>query len=108
MTIRAECDKQEKVITVLKERKMELEDDRRFLDLEIRDCRLQNQNLKVTISKTHNKCDELQATKEELENQYAAELSQNNAVSARPGSFVSGYRSSVGQPANQTKPLDIS
>lgn len=42
MTIRAECDKQEKVIGVLRERKMELEDDRRFLDLEIRDCRLQN------------------------------------------------------------------
>ena len=50
---------------------MELEDDRRFLDFEIRDCRLQNQNLKVTISKTHNKCDELNATKDELVNKYA-------------------------------------
>ena len=42
MKIRGECDKQEKVIGELKERKMELDDDRRFLDFEIRDCRLQN------------------------------------------------------------------
>ena len=69
---------------------MELEDDRRFLDFEIRDCRLQNQNLKVTISKTHNKCDELNATKDELVNKYANELSQN-AQSVRAGSMVSGY-----------------
>lgn len=66
MLIRGECDKQENVIVELKERKMELEDDRRFLDFEIRDCRQQNQSLKVTISKTHNKCDELNATKDEL------------------------------------------
>jgi len=39
MKLRGDCDKQEKVITELRERKMELEDDRRFLDFEIRDCR---------------------------------------------------------------------
>lgn len=73
---------------------MELEDDRRFLDFEIRDCRLQNQNLKVTISKTHNKCDELNATKDELVNKYANELSQN-AQSVRAGSIISGYNPAI-------------
>ena len=72
MNIRGQCDKQEKVIGELKNKKMELEDDRRFLDFEIRDCRQENQNLKVTISKTHNKCDELNATKDELSNKYAS------------------------------------
>ena len=42
MMIRGECDKQEKIIGELKNKKMELEDDRRFLDFEIRDCRQQN------------------------------------------------------------------
>lgn len=37
--MRLECDKQEKVIGELTEKKKELEDDRRFLDFEIRDCR---------------------------------------------------------------------
>ena len=76
MKTRAFCDEQENTIAQLKEQKMELDDDRRFLDFEIRDCRLQNQNLKVTISKTHNKCDELNVTKDELVNKYATELSQ--------------------------------
>jgi chromosome segregation ATPase len=40
MKVRAACDEQEKTIGGLKETKMELEDDRRFLDFEIRDCRL--------------------------------------------------------------------
>jgi uncharacterized coiled-coil DUF342 family protein len=57
---------------------MELEDDRRFLDFEIRDCRQENQNLKVTISKTHNKCDELNATKDELSNKYGSVANTNN------------------------------
>jgi Icc-related predicted phosphoesterase len=39
MKIRGHCDNQEKVIFELKNKKMELEDDRRFLDFEIRDCR---------------------------------------------------------------------
>ena len=76
MDTRAECDRQEKVIAELKQKKSELEDDRRFLDFEIRDCRQQNQSLKVAISKTHNKCDDLNATKEELVHKYASELSQ--------------------------------
>ena len=36
---RTECDKQEKVISELRNKKGELEDDRKFLDFEIRDCR---------------------------------------------------------------------
>lgn len=47
------------------------------------------------------------ATKEELVSKYAQELSQGNAVSARPGSFVSGYRSSAGGDNNNTKPLNM-
>ena len=83
MKIRGECDKQEKVIGELKERKMELDDDRKFLDFEIRDCRLQNQNLKVTISKTHNKCDELNATKDELNQKYASEVVNQSGTTGK-------------------------
>lgn len=61
---RTECDKQEKVISELRQKKSELEDDRKFLDFEIRDCRQQNQSLKITISKTHNMCDELISEKD--------------------------------------------
>lgn len=78
MKLRGDCDKQEKVITELRERKMELEDDRRFLDFEIRDCRAQNQSLKVTISKTHNRCEELNATKDQLALKYASESATNS------------------------------
>ena len=38
----------------LKAKQMELEDDRKFLDYEIRDSRLQNKMLKITLSKSHN------------------------------------------------------
>jgi phage shock protein A len=70
--IRVECDKQEKVISELTEKKKELEDDRRFLDFEIRDCRQQNQSLKLAISKTHNKCDDLNTTKGEILGKFAS------------------------------------
>jgi chromosome segregation ATPase len=59
----------------LKDKKKELEDDRRFLDFEIRDCREQNQSLKVTISRTHNANDELAAQREDIASKYQSELS---------------------------------
>ena len=36
----------------------ELEDDRKFLDYEIRDARQQNRMLKITLSKAHNQCED--------------------------------------------------
>jgi DNA repair exonuclease SbcCD ATPase subunit len=80
-----ECDKQSKVIgkvaqfmppvVELKEKKKELEDDRRFLDFEIRDCREQNQSLKVMISRTHNANDDLAAQREDIASKYQSEIS---------------------------------
>lgn len=74
--IRVECDKQDKVVVELEAKRKELEDDRRFLDFEIRDCRQQNQSLKVAISKIHNKVDELNQEKEELTGKIQKEFSQ--------------------------------
>ena len=43
----------------MKQEILELEDDRKFLDYEIRDCRIQNKMLKIALSKQHNQCEEM-------------------------------------------------
>ena len=85
-----ECDKQTKVISELREKKKELDDDRKFLDFEIRDCRQQNQSLKVTISKTHNICDDLTSQKEEIASKYQSEI--NSGEVSRMKLLNSGER----------------
>ena len=56
----------------MKQEYSELEDDRTFLDYEIRDSRLQNKMLKIALSKQHNQCEEInqmnQTTKDEINN----------------------------------------
>ena len=55
----------------MKQEILELEDDRKFLDYEIRDCRIQNKMLKIALSKQHNQCEEMsvanQTVKEEID-----------------------------------------
>ena len=55
---------------------MELEDDRKFLDYEIRDSRLQNKMLKITLSKSHNQCEELNLLNQSARDEIF-DLSQN-------------------------------
>lgn len=43
----------------MKQEILELEDDRKFLDYEIRDCRIQNKMLKIALSKQHNQCEQM-------------------------------------------------
>ncbi|CDW88794.1 UNKNOWN [Stylonychia lemnae] len=68
--LRQKCDQQEKRLEQLRQFIDELEDDRKFLDYEIRDSRLQNKMLKITLSKQHNQCEEInilnQTTREEI------------------------------------------
>eukprot|EP00347_Sterkiella_histriomuscorum_P008339 403345473 len=72
MKLRNKCDAQDKTLDNLKNSIDELEDDRKFLDYEIRDSRLQNKMLKITLSKQHNECEEIsqinQTTKDQISN----------------------------------------
>ncbi len=60
----------------MKAKQLELEDDRKFLDFEIRDSRLQNKMLKITLSKSHNQCEELNILNQSVRDEIM-DLSQN-------------------------------
>lgn len=59
MKAREELDNQEVLVADLKQEQMELTDDSKFLKDQLKECKANNMKLKIGLSKSHNKYDNL-------------------------------------------------